>query len=197
MAYPLSLGSVSKVAFVPTLDLHLVDELIVARQALHGGGVGAPPMVNGHRVGSAINRSCVVMLSAIIQAFVEDVFIVCSQAVFPHLNGPTLEKYRKSIVQWGNPNPDNIERLFLRIGADKVLTGLSWQKCTEGSLRTKLDHLNQLRNGIAHGRTQLQINGNDVSVSLASINNYRGFAQVFGQYFESHARLKTMPTARP
>jgi hypothetical protein len=55
---------------MPSLDLHYVDELIAVRQNQHGGGQGAPLIIDGHRVGASLNRSCVVMLSALLQTFI-------------------------------------------------------------------------------------------------------------------------------
>jgi hypothetical protein len=51
------------------LNLTYVDELISVRQVLHGGNRGAPKKVeDGSREGASINRSCIVMMSALLQA---------------------------------------------------------------------------------------------------------------------------------
>ncbi|HEX2815346.1 MAG TPA: hypothetical protein VHN39_03060 [Phenylobacterium sp.] len=46
------------------IDLFFVEELIEARKEQHGGLPGAPLVIDGHRVGTSISRSCIVMLSA-------------------------------------------------------------------------------------------------------------------------------------
>lgn len=66
---------------LPTINLGPVDELIRVRQQQHGGNPGAPPIVGGARVGAALNKSCVLMLSALLQGYVEDVFIFASICV--------------------------------------------------------------------------------------------------------------------
>jgi hypothetical protein len=170
------------------IDLHYVDELIGVRQAQHGGNRGAPPIVGGHRTGASINRSCIVMLSALLQAYVEEVFKEAARRAFPVLgaNEPDFESYWKQMKEWGNPNDSNITRLFLKIGIIDVFAGLSWQGTTTAEIRLKLDHLNQLRNRIAHGSRQLTINNAQYSLSLAKVRMFRNFADNFGARFSEH-----------
>lgn len=173
------------------LDLFYIDELISVRESQHGGDRGAPQVIDGHRVGTSINRSCVVMLSALLQGFVEDVFIAASQRKFTNLKTDSdLVKYRKTFRLWGNPNPDNIEALFLRLYIEEALKGLSWQKCDNDSVKSKLREINEVRNGIAHGKRDLTFNQKPVSLSLAKVRSYRNFAEKFGQYFEEHTLRK-------
>jgi hypothetical protein len=82
-----------------TLDLHFIDELIGVRQAQHGGGRGAPPLQGGHRIGASINRSCIVMLSAVLQSYIEDVFKEAANRAFPQLvaNGDAFDRYWKQL----------------------------------------------------------------------------------------------------
>lgn len=176
---------------MPSLDLYYVDELISVRQDQHGGGRGAPPIVDGHRVGTSVNRSCVVMLSALLQGFVEDVFIAISQEKFSKMKSDQdIQRYRTTLRNWGNPNPDNINSLFLRLFIDDVLSGLSWQKCDNDSLKSRLREINQIRNDIAHGKEDLKFNGKTISLSLSKVRTYRNFVEAFGERFEEHVRSK-------
>ncbi len=173
------------------LDLHYVDELIDVRREQHGGGRGAPIMVDGYREGESINRSCIVMLSALLQGFVEDVFIECSKQVLPRLaTDQAVEKYRKTFRRWGNPNPNNIRALFGRIGIVDVLDGIRWRNCANATVLSKLDAINQIRNSIAHGRLEITVNGQPSRLSLIVVSNYRNFAEAFGNRFEQHAIRK-------
>jgi len=87
---------------------------------------------------------------------------------------------------WGNPSELNIKNLFLQIGVPDVFVGLSWQKTPTETVRTRLSHLNQIRNDIAHGSQQLRVNGQAYSLSLAKVEAFRNFAQRFGDRFEGH-----------
>jgi hypothetical protein len=87
------------------LDLHYVDELIEVRQQQHGGARGAPGVIGGYRQGESLNRSCIVMISALIQGFVEMSF-EASRQVLPNLaTAAAVERYRQSFKRWGNPHP--------------------------------------------------------------------------------------------
>lgn len=174
-----------------SLDLTFVDELIAVRHGQHGGGVGAPPVAGGYRVGVSLNRSCVVMLSALLQGHVEEVFVRCSTALLNTLATPAAaEEYRESFKRWGNPSASNIDQLFLRLGLVKALNGLRWQKCSNQSLRNKLNGINELRNKIAHGDAHLTLNGAPFSLRLEQIERYRNFVGKFGDEFEPHVRGK-------
>ncbi len=120
-----------------SISLIYVDELIEAREKLHGGGAGAPQrLVDGQYEGSALNRACVVMLSSALQAFVSDVFIACSQKAFGReLKAREEKAYNATWNRWGNPSDKNIVALFQRLGVIDVLDGLSWQRQSTDTLK--------------------------------------------------------------
>lgn len=173
------------------LNLQSVDELIAARQNLHGGHVGAPVILaDGNREGAALNRACVVLLSATLQAYVSDVFVSCSNKTFGReLQGEELSNYRATWNRWGNPNPANITQLFRRLGINDILDGLSWQRQSTKALKKNLDQLNQVRNRIAHGQ-ELMVDGASFSLTLNRILRWRNVSEKFGEYFEGHALTK-------
>jgi len=96
------------------LNLTPVDELIEVRRNLHGGGRGAPPMLeDGSRQGASLNRSCVVLLSALLQSYVQEVFEMAAKEALPNLrNDQVWDWYWKQMKSWGNPSADNITSLF-------------------------------------------------------------------------------------
>lgn len=178
---------------MPELDLHHVNELIGVREYIHGGEPGAPHVRDGHRVGESLNRSCIVLLSALLQGYVENVFVDASRRLFTALVTPEDEEdYRKSFRHWGNPSAENIERLFFRLGVHYVLNGLSWKNCPNSSVRWYLTNLALIRNQIAHGQP-LRLNNAQYSLTLAKARRYRDFARAFGQRFTEHVAA-TIPT---
>ncbi len=175
---------------MPKLDLHYIDELIAVRQKQHGGQRGAPPLVGGYRVGTSINRSCIVMLSALLQAYVEEVFQESSTVTFPRLReNDQFEKYWKQMKNWGNPSHENIKHLFLKIGIPDVFEDLTWQGMQTEKIREKLDSLNRIRNQISHGSRNLTLNNNPYSLSLNRVIQYRNFSDNFGKRFSAHVKL--------
>jgi hypothetical protein len=168
--------------------LTIVDELIQARHTLHGGFPGAPNVVAGYRVGTSINRSAVVMISALLQVHVEEVFLDCSKITLPGLaDDRSVALYRGTFRRWGNPSVKNVRDLFRRIGVQDVFDGLSWQRCLSAAVREKLEKLNQLRNQVAHGADHLILNRERYSLSLAEVYSLRNFAEAFGNRFPEHA----------
>lgn len=170
------------------LDLHYVDELIAVRQDQHGGHPGAPPIQNGHRIGASINRSCIVMLSALLQAHVQDVFQAAARRAFPAFaaNDAAFTAYWNQVKSWGNPSDQNIRGLFIQIGVPDVFAGLSWQRTPTAMVREKLGDLNQIRNQIAHGAHHLRVRGQPYSLSLRKVIAFRNFAEQFGERIEPH-----------
>jgi hypothetical protein len=170
------------------LDVFYVNELIELRREQHGGGQGAPEVIDGHRVGASINRSCIALLSAQLQTFVEDVFFDCASTLLPHLANPEgAAGFRRSYSRWGNPSADNIRSIFQRLGVDDVLDGLAVRKCDNPKLRRRLNHLNEIRNGVAHGSLNLRAGGAAVSLTLVQVEMYRTFVVNFAARFPAHA----------
>lgn len=171
------------------LNLTYVDELITVRKTLHGGSRGAPKKVaDGSREGASINRSCVVLLSALLQSYVQEVFELAAKKALPNLvNDVVWNSYWKQMKSWGNPSADNTKTLFLKIGVHDVFEGLSWQKCDNALVRSRLNQLNHVRNSIAHGATVLRVNDTEYNLTLAKVETFRDFAEAFAARFEAHA----------
>jgi len=180
------------------LNLTPVDELIEVRRNLHGGGRGAPPMLeDGSRQGASLNRSCVVLLSALLQSYVQEVFEMAAKEALPNLrNDQVWDTYWKQMKNWGNPSADNIKSLFLKIGIVDVLAGLSWQNCDNGLVRRRLNELNQVRNSIAHGADTLKVNGANYTLTLAKVEAFRNFVQAFADRFEERVLDKLRAGSR-
>jgi hypothetical protein len=168
------------------LNLTAVDELIEVRRMLHGGERGAPPRrEDGARQGDSLNRSCVVLLSALLQSYVQEVFEKAAKEALPNLrNDQVWDSYWKQMKSWGNPSADNIKTLFLKIGIHDVLDGLSWQNCDNKLVRRRLNELNQVRNSIAHGADTLKVNSANYTLTLAKVEAFRNFVQAFADRFE-------------
>jgi len=101
----------------------------------------------------ALNKASVALLSAHLQGFIEDLF---EEAAGKLLAGkvPDVQTLVSNARLRGNPTSENITRLFATAGFPDVLDGISWQKCTNATVRSRLKGLNELRNRIVHGGTE-------------------------------------------
>ncbi len=174
------------------LNLTYVDELISVKQVQHGGARGAPKRVeDGSREGASINRSSIVLLSALLQSYVQDVFESAAKQALPSLAVDDVWKsYWKQMKGWGNPSADNTKTLFLKIGIHDVFDGLSWQKCDNSLVCSRLNQLNHVRNSIAHGSAVLRVNDADYFLTMAKVKTFRNFAEAFAARFEDHVAAK-------
>ena len=141
----------------------------------------------GKREGEAVNRSCIVMMSAVCQSYVEEVFMECSSSVFGAGFEDIRDEYIKTFKRWGNPNPNNIRNLFKRIAVKDVFNGLKWQGRSQQQVTVMLDSLNQMRNDIAHGENVIKVDNEIFTPTLPRVRLYRDFLQVFGSKFHGHA----------
>lgn len=94
----------------------------------------------------------------------------------------------KSANTRGNPNEQNITRLFASIGYPDILDGLQWQNMTNKQLRAKLRSLNELRNKIVHGTTE--------TVSKAVLSNFVTFISTFAAQLDRKLRGEVRSVTR-
>jgi RiboL-PSP-HEPN len=128
-----------------------------------------------------LHNSCIVMLSALLQGYVEDAFLYCARRCLRTLTSLEIyNQYQSTIPRWGNPHAPNIERLFLRIGMTDILSGLSWQGCSAKRVKEKLEEINRFRNQIAHSGYP------DSPISLVAVRNLRNFVERFALRFGEH-----------
>ena len=166
-----------------------IFELLEAHDRLVGPGRGAPPVQNGRRLGSAILQAGVTTMSAVLQTAVQEGFERCVTRAFPHFSANDRHSYVKSVGIWGNPNPHNVKKLFFRIGVTNVFTGLSWQGRSTASIEQALDHINQVRNCVAHGN-QIRVDGNAFPLRKQAVRSWYWFTDQFVDRFSDHAVSK-------
>lgn len=132
-----------------------------------------------------MNRSCVVMLSALMQAFVEEVFQDAAKARFSKLaqDPDAFSAYWKQMKNWGNPSDSNIKNLFLTLGIPDVLVGLTWQRTNSAAIKKNLYVMNHIRNQIAHGAKALTVDKQPYSLTLRNVVAFRNFSESFGHRF--------------
>ena len=121
-----------------------------------------------------------------LQAYIEEVFATCSRISIPRLYDDDIFKaYRETRRGWGNPNAENINRLFARLGFRNLIQEIPWSGMADSDVVARLKELNELRNKIAHGQRPTNL-----SLSLRRVRKFRDFAYHFGEQFAVHALKK-------
>lgn len=183
---------IKKRTFRSQLNLKGVDEVIEARQLLHGGKKGAPKKgIDNTREGAALNRAAMVMLAASLEDFIKDEYERFVRRKFKNsLTESGFESFFKASKPPRTTDLKQVEDAFLRIGHEAVVDGLSWQKCANATVRKKFREINQIRNRAAHGAA-LQVDQKDYNLNTSIVIMFRDFAKVFGEKFPAHLnRLK-------
>jgi hypothetical protein len=116
----------------------------------------------------AINKAAIALLSGHLQGYVEDVFEEVARALL-HEQVPDIGALIRQAPTRRNPNWDNISRVFAAVGFGGVLDDLSWQNCSNATLKARLREFNELRNRIVHGKAE--------TVRKQRVKNYIGFVR--------------------
>jgi hypothetical protein len=111
-------------------------------------GQGRPPEVQ------ALNSAAIALLSAHLQGYIADVFAEAAHELLgSHV--PNVAVLIDAAPIRGNPNAQNIAKLFASLGINDALGGISWQRMDSARLHKKLREFNELRNRIVHGKAEI------------------------------------------
>jgi hypothetical protein len=104
----------------------------------------------------ALNRAGIVLLTAHLEGYIEDLFEEASSVVASRVFDTTHYDVKVFVTQatapFRNPSPQNIKDLFARLGLPDVLAAIRWGTLSNDDIRKRLNELVQLRNKIAHGQ---------------------------------------------
>ena len=147
---------------------HGLDRLAAAIRELGASPrPGRPPNLE------ALNRAAIVLLSAHLEGYIEDVY---SEAATVLLEGKVknLEVLVKNAQDsFQNPRPRAIEQLFGTIGLPGILDGISWRRANNDSVRRRLGEFLTLRNDVAHG--------DETNVHKSKVQYYSRFTKLFAE----------------
>ncbi len=136
-------------------------------------GPGKPPQVQ------ALNGAAITLLSGHLQGYLTDLHEEAAKALFDGKIS-SLKALTDTAPTRGNPNQQNINKLFASLGFEKILDGVSWQKMSNESLKGRLRDFNELRNRVAHG--------NGETVSKAKVDKYKSVIINFAKKMDQKVR---------
>lgn len=128
------------------------DELLHARNRICPRGAGKP----ARKRGAAVLRGATVLLAASFEAYVEELYESAVEGIYASLS---TEERRLLIAhtsgRLNNADVHKINLLYFNLGIPWIMsdTRIRWQKCSNRSVRAKLNRLIETRGSIAHGRS--------------------------------------------
>lgn len=129
----------------------------------------------------ALNSAGIALLSAHLQGYVVDLY---KEVAASTLTGRVqdVSAIVGSANLRGNPNTDNINKLFASLGYPAIMDSLSWQRMNNAQLKNKLRTFNVLRNQIVHGASG--------RVAKSTVENYLAVFKNFAARLDSKLRTQ-------
>jgi RiboL-PSP-HEPN len=123
-----------------------------------------------------LNRSAILLLSAHLEGYLEDLMEEALRAVDPHLDGAPLRR------GFANPRPSFIDKFFALLGITDVTKdpSIHWPGASNTRVRARLSGLVDLRNQIAHGQQS--------TVQLNTVKRYRRLVVYFTRRIDAVVR---------
>lgn len=169
-----------------TARLGDVDEILQARDAICPPGAGRP----AQRRGAAVLRGAVVLLSAALEAYVEDVYDRAVDLLFagqPNADRQALKNDTSG--RMNNASPFKVNRLYFNVGMEWILQDpkLHWQKFNNQRVQETLGDIVTARNRIAHRAVH--------SVRKPTVVKWRTYAErmtrIFDEVVSDRIELRT------
>lgn len=124
----------------------------------------------------ALNRAAIVLLSAHLQGYIEDIYEETAHALLKSSVADIDALVRQGQSGFTNPHAFRIDRLFASIGLPKITDNLSWQRASNKSIKQRLTDYVELRNDIAHGKQS--------TVYKEKVVRFKRFVEVFARTLE-------------
>jgi hypothetical protein len=155
-----------------------VDEILSARDAICPTGAGRP----AQRKGAAVLAGGTVLLAALFEGFVEDLYEVSVDklfATYPAADRQNLKKHTSERNH--NANVHQVNNLFFYIGLPWVMShpNVHWKKFNNASVQARLGKLSKARNELAHGQHH--------SVTKPQLKAWREFVERLAEKLDSIA----------
>ena len=133
-------------------------------------GRGRPPALG------ALNRAAIVLLSAQLQGYIEDVYDEAAEFLLGSKvkDIGVLRKHGKN--GFGHPHSRAVDGLFASLGLAKMTGGIEWSGFRNDQVKGRLKELIQLRNKIAHGER--------VPVRKVKVTKMKGFVERLAGRFD-------------
>lgn len=128
-----------------------IDEILSARDAICPAGAGRP----AKRKGAAVIAGGTVLLSALFEGFVEELFELCVDMLYTTTAAGTRTTLKEHTSRKNNnANVHHVNTLFFYLGIPWVMSHpkVHWRKFANAEVQVRLSKLSKARNELAHGK---------------------------------------------
>ena len=128
----------------------------------------------------ALNRAAIVLLSAHLQGYIEDLHAEAANHLFSSTVMDVNALITEAQSKICNPHDYRIEQLFCSLGLPKILEELRWQRASNRRIRVRLSKYIEMRNRIAHGSQE--------TISKEKVQGFKHFVELFAKRFDAKVR---------
>lgn len=144
------------------------------------GRLVSPPGPGRRAQVGALNRAAMVLLSAHLQGYIEELHAEAAQSLLGKVVNDVASLVDRAQQNFSNPRAYRIEQLFRSLGMPNVLNNVGWQRASNRSVRKRLNDYVETRNRIAHGSQE--------RTSKAKVWSFKRFVQLFAEKFDEKVR---------
>jgi len=128
----------------------------------------------------ALNRAAIVLLSAHLQGYIEDLHAEAANYLFSSTVRDLNALITEAQGKFSNPHAYRIEQLFCSLGLRKILEELRRQRASNSRIRTRLSKYIEMRNRIAHGSQE--------TIPKKKVQGFKHFVELFADRFDAKVR---------
>lgn len=133
----------------------------------------------------ALNRAAMVLLSAHLQGYIEDVYADAARILLEGKVSDIDALIEQAQSHFPNPHAHRIDDLFASIGLPTIMDGLRWRKASNQAIRKRLTEYIRTRNAIAHGTQE--------PVTKRKVVGFKRFVQLFASNFDEKVANDIQP----
>ena len=133
----------------------------------------------------ALNRAAMVLLSAHLQGYIEDVYSEVARAMLGDKVKDVDALVEQALSNFSNPHAYRIASLFASIGLPNIMDDLSWQKASNQTIKRRLTDYIRIRNSIAHGSQE--------RITKPKVAEFKRFVEVFARNFDEKVSNEVRP----
>ncbi|HMV46170.1 MAG TPA: HEPN domain-containing protein [Blastocatellia bacterium] len=129
-----------------------------------------------------INRAAFVLLTAHFQGFIDDLHKETANIVLSGKVSNVDDIIKLVKPRNANPHVGIIEQMFSGLGVYEVMRAISWQRCSNKSVKDRLTKYIETRNKLAHGKRE--------KITKQKVKQYKSYIEMLAEKMDGVVREK-------